>query len=390
MVTKIVLLLLIIVMNLGGLLKIVIDCIRGFIKTIVHKPLSHFGKLICKDAIVELSFLLFSLVVVIITQLIASSPSIRGNNSIAVLKKIKVNGRKEWISIRGENKDAPVLLFLAGGPGGTQMAEVRYDLSELEKKFVVVNWDQPGSGKSFGCTSINKITIDTYIEDGIAVTEYLLDMMDKKEIYLVGESWGSALGIMLIKEKPEYYAGFVGTGQMVAFRETEERDYDVALNYLEENGDKNTYTKLVKQGRPWYNEGNMAMLSMKYLNVINQMMSKNPEITNKGYNTLQNMFAPEYGLKDSICYLLGLAETFGQVYPQLKDVDLRNGYTNLEVPVYLFLGRHDLNAPIDIAEDYYQRLVNRKKEIVWFEHSGHNAKHNETEKFVSEISRVFQ
>ncbi|MDO5521595.1 MAG: alpha/beta hydrolase [bacterium] len=390
MVVKIVVLLLIVVMNVGGLVKIVIDLIRILIKKIVNKPLSNPITLIRKDAIFELSFLLLSISVVVITQLVVTTPSIKGKDSIAILNKIKVNGRNEWISIRGEHKDAPILLFLAGGPGGTQMAEVRYDLAQLEKNFVVVNWDQPGSGKSFGCTSTKKISIDTYIEDGIAVTEYLMNMMDKNEIYLIGESWGSALGIMLIKEKPEYYAGFVGTGQMVAFRETEERDYDLALKYLEKNGDESTYRRLVKQGRPWYNEGNMAMLSMTYLNVISGIMNNNPEITDNGYETLQIIFAPEYGLRDSICYLLGFIETFGHVYPQLKDVDLRKGYTDLEVPVYMFLGRHDLNAPIEIAEDFYQKLDCPQKEIVWFEHSGHNAKHNETEKFVSEINRVFQ
>ena len=389
MIIKIIVFILMLIMNLGGILKLVIDLVRGGIKSIVHKPLHEFGTLIRKDLKIELLFLVGSVVTILITQILATTPDIQGENSIAVLKKIKVNGRNEWISIRGEDKDAPVLLFLAGGPGGTQMAEVRYDLAELEKDFVVVNWDQPGSGKSYSCIRTKNISVDTYIKDGIAVTEYIMKMMKKDQIYLMGESWGSAFGIMLLKEKPQYYAGFIGTGQMVAFRETEEKDYDLALNYVKENGDTKTYNKLLKQGRPWYNKGNMAMLSMTYLNVINHMMDENEEITNRGYTTLQSMFAPEYGLKDSICYLLGLSETFGQVYPQLKEVDLREGYTELEVPVYLFLGKHDLNAPTDLAKDYFQKLNCPKKEIVWFEHSGHNAKHNETQKFISEVKRVF-
>lgn len=52
----------------------------------------------------------------------------------------------------------------------------------------------------------------------LAYFYFLLSLKYKEKIYLVGESWGSALGIMLLKEKPEYYAGFVGTGQMVALR----------------------------------------------------------------------------------------------------------------------------------------------------------------------------
>lgn len=86
-----------------------------------------------------------------------------------------INGREEWISVRGNNQKNPVLLFLAGGPGGSQMAAVRHDLSELEKYFVVANWDQPGSGKSYGAINTNDITVDTYIEDGYALTKYLCD-----------------------------------------------------------------------------------------------------------------------------------------------------------------------------------------------------------------------
>ena len=94
-------------------------------------------------------------------------------NSVAELIRLNLNGRKQWISIRGEDKNNPVLLFLAGGPGGTQMASVRHELAELEKHFVVVNWDQPGSGKSYYAERIKKITVDTYIQDGYALTQYL-------------------------------------------------------------------------------------------------------------------------------------------------------------------------------------------------------------------------
>ncbi len=68
---------------------------------------------------------------------------------------------------------------------------------------------------------------------------------------------------------------------------------------------------------------------------------------------------------------------------------MREGYTKLEVPVYFFIGRHDINAPVSLAEDYYNRLEAPNKELVWFEHSGHSAWINETDKFVEETVRVF-
>ncbi|GAE88514.1 hypothetical protein [Acetivibrio mesophilus] len=34
------------------------------------------------------------------------------------------------------------------------------------------------------------------------------------------------------------------------------------------------------------------------------------------------------------------------------DIDLRKDYFKLDVPVYFFLGRHDVNAPTVLAEEY--------------------------------------
>ena len=344
---------------------------------------------------VILIILAFIICAIFISQIVAHTPDIKdkdGNkvkNSITELKKINVNGHEEWISIRGYNKDAPVLLFLSGGPGGTQLAATRHELSELEKHFVVVNWDQPGSGKSYNCMERDEIKIDTYIKDGTYIADYLRKEFDKEKIFLMGESWGSALGIFLISEKPENYHSFIGTGQMVDFKETEIIDYNFALEDAEKKGDKDVVEKLKKQGEPPYYDGNIALLSATYLQYLSSYMNKNPEIKNSGYNTFRDMFSSEYGLLDSVNYMLGIMNTFNVVYPQLYDIDLREKYSKVEVPVYFFIGRHDVNAPTSLVEDYYNILDAPNKELLWFENSGHSPWINETDKFISETIRVF-
>lgn len=325
-----------------------------------------------------------------ISQLSASTPAIDGEKSIAELRQISLNGRKEWISIRGTDTGNPVLLFLAGGPGGSQMAAVRHDLSELEEHFVVVNWDQAGSGKSYGAANTGDITVDTYIEDGHALTKYLCETFEQEKIYIIGESWGSALGIFLIDKAPELYHAFIGTGQMVAFLETEIIDYELAMEIAGDRGDAQTIETLKSNGAPPYYGKDVTRKSAAYLNYLSSYMTQNPEIHNSGYNTFRDLFSSEYGLLDKINYLRGIVNTYGSVYPQLYDVDLRTDYQTLEVPVYFFLGLHDVNAPTSLAEDYYTILSAPKKEIVWFEHSGHNPWINESERFVDEVLRVVE
>lgn len=332
---------------------------------------------------------------VALTQMTASTPRIvdeSGNtppNSIAELVEVELNGRKQWISLRGWDESKPVLLFLAGGPGGTQMAAVRHELGALEQHFVVVNWDQPGSGKSYYAEKTGNITAETYIQDGHALTEYLKKRFSQEKIYLVGESWGSALGIFLIDQYPESYHALIGTAQMVDFAETERMDYTKAMEIAESKGDSALIERLTKNGMPPYYGKDLTWKSAVYLNYLSAYMAGNPKIHRPGYNTFRDIGSSEYGLLDKINYARGIINTFNHVYQQLYGIDMRKDYTKLDIPVYFFLGRHDINAPTSLVEEYMQVLDTPIKKIVWFEHSGHSPWINEKEKFTEEVLSCF-
>lgn len=330
-----------------------------------------------------------------ISQFTASTPHITDENrkiptnSIAELTELKLNGRKQWISLRGWDKNKPVLLFLAGGPGGTQMAAVRHELAELEKYFVVVNWDQPGSGKSYYAEKTQNITVDTYIQDGYSLTEYLKERFSQEKIYLIGESWGSALGVFLVEKYPQSYHALIGTGQMVDFAETERMDYGKAMEIAKNNGDTALVKKLQANGEPPYYGKDVAWKSAVYLNYLSSYMARNLAIQNAGYNTLRDIGSSEYGLLDKINFFRGVINTFNHVYQQLYNIDMRIDYTKLDVPVYFFLGRHDVNAPTVLVEEYERILDAPDKGIIWFEHSGHSPWINERDKFVQEVLSCF-
>ncbi|MDD4113588.1 MAG: alpha/beta hydrolase [Herbinix sp.] len=325
------------------------------------------------------------------TQITATTPSIKSkkpaySNSISELRKIELNGRNEWISIRGNDKSNPLLLFLAGGPGGSQMAAVRHTLSKLEAHFVIVNWDQPGSAKSYKAGK--DITIQDYIDDGYELTRYLCKEFDQEKIYLLGESWGSALGIFLADKAPELYHCFIGTGQMVAFLETERLDYELAMEIAEEKNDTKKLKKLKENGPPPYYGKDVTWKSSEYLMYLSGYMMRNSNIPNSGYNTFRDLLSEEYGIIDKVNYFRGIISTFNHVYPQLYETDLRNNYTKLDIPIYFFTGRHDINAPTSLVEDYFESLIAPYKEIVWFEASGHSPWANETDRFIEELLRV--
>ncbi len=383
-----------VVLALVAVILLIIVIIMG-IKFLYNKKKNLDSKKLIKKikrVLFLMSFvILINILLIIISQKTTTTPTIVddfGNeieNSISELESVEINGKKEWISIRGKNKNNPILLFLAGGPGGSQMAAVRHDLAQLEDNFVVVNWDQPGSAKSYNAQKISSITLETYIDDGIALSKYLVDRFNKEKIYLVGESWGSALGIYLVNENPNLFHSFIGTGQMINFKETEIIDYKLALKIAKENNDIKVVKDLEKNGVPPYYGKGVTMKSAIYLNYLTKQMNRNPKISNSGYSTFRDVGSSEYGVLDKINYFRGIINTFNNVYQQLYDIDLRDDIKKLDVPIYFFIGRHDINAPTELVEDYNNILVAPENEIVWFENSGHSPWINESDKFIKEV-----
>lgn len=334
-----------------------------------------------------LALLAISLLAVLLSQWYATTPAITGADgqpvpgSIAELTAVELNGRKQWITIRGHDEDNPVLLFLAGGPGGSQLAATRKNLGRLEEHFVVVNWDQPGVAKSYHAADFDTIAPEQYIADGHQLTEYLRARFDEEKIYILGESWGNLLGAWLVQRYPEQYHALVGAAQMVAFLETDLYDYNLALEIAEEKGDTAKLEALQAQGPPPYYGNGVALKVAEYILYLSAYMNENPQV-HSNYDTFGDIAAVEYGLYDKVNYVRGLLDTMDALWPQLWQVDLREQVPRLEVPVTFLEGRHDVNAPPYLVEDYLQRLEAPRIELIWFEHSGHSPWVEESAKVV--------
>ena len=334
---------------------------------------------------------LVSIIAIVISQAYAFTPPItdaQGNiipGSIATLEKVDLNGSEQWLSIRGKDVNKPVLLFLAGGPGGSQLVTERRALGALEDHFVVVNWEQPGAGKSLDAVDRSTLSPERYVTDGIALVNYLRERFGEEKVYVLGESWGSAVGVWMVQRNPELFHAFIGTGQMVAFLETDLICYDFVLDLMEQRGNTEKVEQLKQQGPPPYYGKGVAMKEAAFLTETYNYMNTDPNIADDGFNTFQDLAGAEYGLYDKVSWFRGALETMDVVYPQLWEVDLRAQATQLEVPVYFLIGRHDVNAPPVLTEQYYELLNAPHKQLIWFERSGHNPWVTESAEFVDVI-----
>jgi hypothetical protein len=244
-----------IIIFLGTLIAAIIQLLFALFSKVKEERLSKFGGW-------AISLVIFAVLIagfLLASQMNASTPpilDIDGNKmkgSIAALEKVNLGGVDQWLIIRGQDVNKPVLLFLSGGPGASEAARVLRFNQELEKHFVVVIWEQRGCGKSY--PSINPksdLTLNQYESDIIELSEMLGERFDEEKIYLVGHSWGTIIGVHAAKARPDLFHAYVGTAQMVDVLETDQIIYDIVMDYSQTTGDTVFVNTLELQGKPPY------------------------------------------------------------------------------------------------------------------------------------------
>ena len=290
--------------------------------------------------------------------------------SVAELTRLEIGGHDLAMMIRGRSVDDPVLLFLAGGPGGTELGAMRRHLESLEEDFVVVIFDQRGTGKSHDqLEPTSTLTLDNAVGDVLDVTGYLRKRFGEDKIYLVGQSWGTTLGVLAVQRAPQLFRAFVGVGQMVSQRETDRIFYEDTLAWARETGNAGLVDTLTDNGPPPYEDtlDYEALLSHE-MNMYPYNHSQNSEGAGQ---MSENLFVEEYSLTEQIHTLGATMDVFSILYPQLQDIDFRTDAIRLGVPVYLVQGRYEAPGRAELAQEWFRILEAPSKEMVVFETSGH-------------------
>ncbi|HTG16728.1 MAG TPA: alpha/beta fold hydrolase, partial [Blastocatellia bacterium] len=167
---------------------------------------------------------------------------------------VPLGGINQWITIRGANRDNPVVLFLHGGPG-TPTNLLDFSMAAAwTQSFMLVQWDQRGAGKTFGSggTSATDMTVDRMTQDGIELAQFLRGHLHKDKIIIVSHSWGTILGVHMAKTRPDLFYAYVGTGQVVNAQENEAVNYVRVLDKAKALGDTKAVAELQASGPPPY------------------------------------------------------------------------------------------------------------------------------------------
>jgi len=148
-------------------------------------------------------------------------------DGIAALEKVTLGDAEQSVLIRSENTDNPILLFLHGGPGTSELTLNRRNTRVLERSFTVVNWDQRGAGKSYRAgRDRSRMHISQFVADAVDLSIHLAHRFGREKVTLVGHSWGSVIGMLAVSRRPDLFDAYVGIGQVSNAAEGERISYD--------------------------------------------------------------------------------------------------------------------------------------------------------------------
>jgi pimeloyl-ACP methyl ester carboxylesterase len=287
--------------------------------------------------------------------------------SIAEVGYRRLGGLEQWVLIRGESLANPALLLLHGGPGFSETHFFRRYCSALEKSFTVVYWDQRGSGRSFAPgIDRSSMTVDRFVADLDELVEAVRGRLSTDKVVIFGHSWGSALGVLYAARFPEKVVAYVGSGQIGSAPAAEAASYAFALAAAQRLGKRKVVEKLRAIGPPPYGVDDL-WTERVCLNRLEGRMNV------RTFADLGRMFlrVPELSLLDLPNLVRGFRFSLDAMWEEVSRIDLTTAAPVLDVPAFFLIGRHDHWVPPETSVAYYTALTAPRKELVWFEESGH-------------------
>jgi pimeloyl-ACP methyl ester carboxylesterase len=322
-------------------------------------------------------------VAVVFVSLRGHTPAIRDDrdrrvaSAIAVLEWPTLGGARQAVLVRGADTTRPVVLFLHGGPGMPAMYLAHAFQRSLENDFVMVQWDRRGAGKSYGArVPAESLTVRRTLADLYELTHRLRERFHQDRIYLVAHSWGTYLGLLAVSDHPEWYRAYIGMGQLVPDTATARRiQRGLVVDEARRRGDTALVTRLGTPGAA-VTEADLFAVGGELRNATSFL----PLLWT-------GLRAPEYTLFDAWNVQRG-AQLVSATFARSPAPALPPGGSAVPIPLFLFLGRYDYNAPSVLAVRYLDSLKAPLKRVVWFEESAHFPFFEEPERFRKELLRV--
>lgn len=303
---------------------------------------------------------------------------------------VQLGGIRQSVQFWVGNPDADMLLVIHGGPGCSELAiSYGYD-SRITDKYLVVNWDQRCVGQTAllsGASSEVPLSFETIVSDGVELAEYLKKKYPGKKLFIMGHSWGSALGAVISSRHPELVDGYIGWGQVVNFVEEETEAFEHTIEYVNEKGDSELISQIeALKPYPVDDEGNVLIskklvyfTAIKYACGYGAVKYPNLQAFNEENIAMavRNPFFKQEALQwmnNEIPYI--------DVFNEFNSMDIGALAPEFKMPVCIIYGDNDWQTPYTTGQAYLEKLIAPKKEFFFVKNAGHSTTFDNEDDFV--------
>ena len=296
---------------------------------------------------------------------------------------VRLGGIDQWVQIRGDDRDNPVLLFVHGGPGSA-ISPFASLLKPWERDFTVVIWDQRCAGKTYargGVASCKGLSLASVAKDGTDLSDILRRRLHKSRIVVLGHSWGTMVGLRMVHDRPDLYSAYVGTGQVVSIPEKEPVVWDRAMALLRGAHDEAGIRALQAIGRPPYRTS-QDLIRERNLSLRHDIPSER-DLYSRFVRV--GLFAPGWSLWDIYQYLQAPQHAEDATYAATADYDARVLGPTFQIPIFVINGADDNVTPAALAQRYVAGIKAPHTEFIALPGAGHSAVLTEPEVFLRQL-----
>jgi pimeloyl-ACP methyl ester carboxylesterase len=277
---------------------------------------------------------------------------------------VRLGGIEQFVTLRGDDRGNPVLLHVHGGPG-IAFSAFAAEFAAFEADFTVVQWDQRGSGCTYGRAgeATSELALGQLVADGVELAEQLGARFGGRKIVVLGHSFGSVVAIDMVRRAPLRFALYVGTGQFASFA----RAVDAQVAELRERaaGDVDLLSQLDALSA-------LDSRSLQKFGGVNRLLpSRMPAPDVAFMQRLPARAAELMAPEELAAWGAGRQASGSQLIRQISGLDLFAAASRVEVPFLVIQGSGDLNTPTVVARAYFDQVEAPAKELVVIEGAGH-------------------
>ena len=290
---------------------------------------------------------------------------------------LKNEGAEMPVLVRGNASAKEVLVIVHGGPGGTSLQHY-YQIPEftdaMEEKYLLVYWEQRGSGMSSGKLNKNDFTLEKMSNDLDKLLYLVAHKYGKeKKLFLLGQSFGSLLTAKYVSSsntKNHNIAGWITIGAIYSFTNYPEVIKSHAQSFLDQqtapawNDLKSKMSEIpieptLENISDWNAFGDEMQLKVRELDFANKRQVRDIKGTSSNYFSLSTVIFNELNASEKI-------------FKNIFDISLKEELKNAHIPALWLCGAHDYVTPRTYGDELMTFYGHSDKQHIVFPRGTHN------------------